>query len=150
MSSRAFLYLLCLPLLGQKWEAPRLPLDRTVFEIQAPSADWALEMVSSVAMDRSGVIYLLQRGDKADPVIAVNRDGRMLRSWGKGLYKIPHSIRIDPAGNIWTVDAASSTVLKFTPEGKKLLEIAVGGQPASPKSPFCGTTDIAFAPKDRM
>src|SRR5262245_38997985 len=108
MFSRAFLYLLCLPLLGQKWEAPRLLLERTVFEIQPPSSGWALEMVSSVAVDRSGVIYLLQRGNKADPVIAVNREGRVLRSWGEGLYKIPHSIRIDPAGNVWTVDAASS------------------------------------------
>src|SRR5262249_27118564 len=78
------------------------------------------------------------------------RDGRVLRSWGKGLYKIPHSIRVDPQGNIWTTDAASSLVLKFTPQGKKLLEIAVGGQPAHPASPFCGTTDIAFGPDGRM
>jgi DNA-binding beta-propeller fold protein YncE len=107
-------------------------------------------MVSSVATDGRGVIYLLQRGDKADPVIAVNREGRVLRSWGKGMYKIPHSIRIDPSGNVWTVDAESSVILKFTPEGKKLLEIPVGGQPASPKSPFCGTTDIAFGPNRRI
>jgi DNA-binding beta-propeller fold protein YncE len=107
-------------------------------------------MVSSVAVDAHGVIYLLQRGDKADPVIAVNREGKVLRSWGKGLYKIPHSVRIDPAGNVWTLDAASSMVLKFSPEGKKLLEIAVGGQPADAKSPFCGTTDIAFAPNGRI
>ena len=25
-------------------------------------------------------------------------DGKVLRSWGKGLYTIPHSIRIDPQG----------------------------------------------------
>jgi DNA-binding beta-propeller fold protein YncE len=107
-------------------------------------------MVSSIAVDRSGTIYLLQRGDKADPVVAVDRSGRVLRSWGKGMYTIPHSIRIDPVGNVWTVDAASSVVLEFTPEGKKLLEIRVGGQPASPRSPFCGTTDIAFAPNGRI
>ena len=94
-------------------QAPRLALERTEFAIQKPGAGWGLEMVSSVAVDRNGVIYLLQRGDKADPVIAVNREGRVLRSWGKGLYKIPHSIRIDPSGNVWTVDAASSMVLKF-------------------------------------
>jgi sugar lactone lactonase YvrE len=62
---------------------------------------------------------------------------------------MPHSIRIDPEGNVWTVDAQSSVVLKFTPEGGKLLAIAVGGQPAS-NSPFCGTTDIAFAPHGRI
>lgn len=131
-------------------QAPQLALKRTELAIQPPGGRWALGMVSSVATDGKGVIYLLQRGDQADPVIAVNREGRVLRSWGKGMYKIPHSIRIDPSGNVWTVDAESSVILKFTPDGRKLLEIPVGGQPASPKSPFCGTTDIAFGPNHRI
>jgi DNA-binding beta-propeller fold protein YncE len=129
--------------------APRLPLERTLFAIQPPSAGWALDMVSSVAVDSHGIIYILQRGEKADPVIAVDPRGRVLHSWGKGMYRMPHSIRIDPQGNVWTTDAQSSMVLKFTPQGKKLLEISVGGQPAS-RSPFCGTTDIAFAPNGRI
>jgi DNA-binding beta-propeller fold protein YncE len=129
--------------------APKLALQRSEFAIQPPSAGWGLEMVSSVTSDSKGVIYLLQRGTKADPVVAVSRDGRVLRSWGKGLYKIPHSIRVDPAGNVWTVDAASSVVLKFTPEGKQLLRIDVGGLPES-KSEFRGTTDITFAPGGRL
>src|SRR5262245_1707261 len=95
--------------------SPRLPLERLEFVPQAPREGWALEMVSSVTSDGKGVVYLLQRGDKADPVVAVDREGRVLRSWGKGLYKIPHSIRIDPSGNVWTVDAASSMVIQFTP-----------------------------------
>jgi DNA-binding beta-propeller fold protein YncE len=126
-----------------------LALHRTEFVIHPPSEGWALGMVSSVALDRNGTIYVLQRGDKADPVIAVDRQGRVLRSWGRGLYKIPHSVRVDPAGNVWTVDAQSSTVLKFTPEGRQLMRIEVGGQPES-KNPFCGTTDIAFAPDGRL
>jgi sugar lactone lactonase YvrE len=130
--------------------APRLPLRRTELAIRSKPAGWALDMVSSVAAAPDGTIYLLQRGDHADPVIALSPDGRILRSWGRGLYTIPHSIRVDPHGNIWTTDAASSRVFEFTPQGKKLLEIAVGGQPASPKSPFCGTTDIAFASDGRI
>jgi DNA-binding beta-propeller fold protein YncE len=131
-------------------KSPRLSLQQTELRVQPPSAGWALEMVSSAAMDGKGVIYLLQRGDHADPVVAVDQKGRVLRSWGSGLYKIPHSIRIDPAGNVWTTDAQSSMVYKFTPEGKKLLEISVGGQPKDAKSQFCGTTDIAFAPGGRI
>ena len=130
--------------------AQRLPLQPAEFPIQPKSAGWAMEMVSSIAVDSSGDIYLLQRGAKADPVIVADRQGRILRSWGKGLYKIPHSIRVDPAGAIWTVDAASSMVYKFTREGKKLLEIDVGGLPVAPRSEFCGTTDIAFAPGGRI
>ena len=55
--------------------------------------------------------------------------GKLLRSWGKGDSKIPHSIRIDPAGNVWTVDAGSSIVVKYSPLGKKLMTIPVGEQP---------------------
>ena len=58
---------------------------------------------------------------------------------------MPHAIRIDPDGNVWTTDAASSKVIKFTPDGRKLMEIAVGGQPVPCRNNFCGTTDIAFA-----
>jgi sugar lactone lactonase YvrE len=66
------------------------------------------------------------------------------------LYKIPHSIRIDPVGNVWTTDAESSTILKFTPEGQKLLQIDVGEQPPVRRSHFVGTTDIAFGPRERL
>ena len=101
-------------------------------------------------IDSKGLIYILQRGADADPVIAVDRQGRIVRSWGRGLYKIPHSIRIDGDGNVWTVDAGSSMVYKFSADGKhQLKEINVGGLPTAPRSPFCGTTDIAFA-RDRI
>lgn len=131
-------------------QAPRLTFTPTALPIHPPGKGWELGMVSWVAMDRKGVIYLLQRGDKADPVIALNREGRVLRSWGRGMYIMPHAIRIDPQGNVWTTDAASSKVLKFTPEGKKLLEISVGGLPKVCPLNFCGTTDLAFAPNGHI
>lgn len=112
-----------------------------------------LGTVSSVAADRSGVLYVLQRGDKADPVIAVDRAGRVLRSWGKGMFTVPHSVRVDPEGNIWTVDAGSSVLLKFTPEGKKLQEIDVGEIAKGSACAFptlCGTTDVTFGPQGRL
>jgi sugar lactone lactonase YvrE len=124
--------------------APRLPLSKTEVKLQAPSANWKIGYPSSVAMGKDGTIYVLQRDDTADPVIAVDRDGRVLRSWGKGLFKIPHAIRIDPQGNVWTVDAGNSMIYKFTTRGEKLMEISVGEQPAG-KTGFTGTTDIAFA-----
>jgi DNA-binding beta-propeller fold protein YncE len=40
-------------------------------------------------------------------------------------------------------------VYKFTPDGKKLLEIEVGGQP-SPCGGFCSVSDIAFAPNGNL
>jgi hypothetical protein len=99
---------------------PKLSLDRTVLAIQPPGADWALDMVSSVAADRTGVIWLLQRGEKADPIIAVNREGKVLRSWGKGLYKIPHSIRIDPVTGklLGSVESTGHHSIDVTADGE--------------------------------
>jgi hypothetical protein len=129
--------------------APKLALHQTELAI-APGMRLELGMVSWVALDGKGTLYLIQRGDKADPVIATDLEGRVLRSWGKGMYHLPHAIRIDPSGNVWTVDANSSMVYKFTPEGKKLMEISVGGQPSDARSQFVGTTDVAFGPNGRI
>ena len=130
--------------------APRLPLHENELTVGAPGPGFELGMVSWIALDPAGIVYLIQRGDKADPVIAIDLQGRVLRSWGRGLYELPHSVRIDPTGNIWTVDAHTSMVYKFTPAGKKLMEISVGGQPAGASSQFIGATDIGFGPGGRV
>ena len=162
-SIRSLSLFCCLPLFAQSGgethatqlhallnRAPRLALTRTRLPVHPPAKEWELGMVSWVAMDPKGVIYLLQRGDRADPVIALNREGSVLHSWGRGMYVMPHALRIDPQGNVWTTDAASSKVLKFTPEGKKLMEISVGGLPKVCPGNFCGTTDLAFAPNGHI
>ena len=131
-------------------QAPQLPLKSGALEVTTPSTSgWALGMVSWVAAGPDGLIYLLQRGDQADPVIVIDRAGQIVRSWGKGMYTTPHAIRVDPQGNIWTTDAASSMVYKFSPRGDKLLAIEVGGQP-DPCGRFCSTTDVAFAPNGQV
>src|SRR6185369_4570274 len=84
----------CLTLLAQ---APQLGLS----EVRLKLPDLKLGTVSSIAADAEGVIYILQRGDQADPVIAFRNDGTIVRSWGRGLFSQPHSIRIDAQGNIW-------------------------------------------------
>ncbi len=125
-------------------DAPRLDFTRGELPLKPPNAAWAVEMVSSVAAGPEGITYVLQRGPDADPVLAVDRQGRIQRSWGAGLYMIPHSIRVDPSGNVWTVDAGSSHIYQFSPQGEQLLHIDVGEMPDK-KSPFRGATDIAFA-----
>ena len=133
-------------------EAPGLTLEPLALSTRMSNAA-SLGIVSSVATGRDGTVYALQRGDKADPVIAVNREGQVLRSWGKGLFTVPHSVRIDPDGNVWTVDAGSSMILKFSPEGRKLAEISVGEVATGQNCAFptlCGTTDITFASNGRL
>jgi hypothetical protein len=124
--------------------SPRAGLTRVTLAISALTADWTTDYVSSVAVDRNGSIYVLHRNLKVDPVLVIDNSGRIVRSWGRGLYVNPHSIRIDADGNVWTVDSGSSVVLKFSPEGKQLLRIEVGEIPAS-RSGSRGASDIAFA-----
>ena len=130
--------------------APRLPFQAAPLSVTAPTPEFAMGMVSWVASNADGITYLLQRGDKADPVIAVDKNGKVLRSWGKGLYAMPHAIRVDRQGNVWTTDAASSHVIKYSPEGKVLLDIVVSGQPSPCPNNFCSTTDVAFAPNGHL
>jgi len=129
--------------------AQQLPLELTTLKVIPPRPNWELGMISSSASDGKGTIYLLQRGLTAQPVVAINEQGKVLREWGKGLYQIPHSIRIDPSGNIWTVDSASSRIIKYSPQGDKLLDFVVGEQPQT-KSQFNGTADIAFSPDGHL
>jgi DNA-binding beta-propeller fold protein YncE len=125
--------------------SPRLPFERTDIRVQAAG----LGFPSAVTMGADGLIYVLQREEKLDPVTVVDTSGKVLRSWGRGMFAIPHSIRIDPQGNVWTVDSSSSQVHKFTSLGEKLMTIEVGGQPKN-GSNFNGATDIAFGPNGHL
>lgn len=127
----------------------RLAITANPIAIQAPTPDWNTDYISSVAAGPDGLVYLLHRNAKHDPVVAVDAQGRIVRSWGKGLYTNPHSIRIDPEGNVWTVDSGSSVILKFTREGQQLLRFEVGELPQGTRG-FRGTSDIAFGPNGRL
>jgi hypothetical protein len=129
--------------------SPMLPFKGVLFAARPLNGGWESGTVSGTAVDSKGMIYEIQRGEKAEPVVVLDPNGTILRSWGRGDFKIPHSIRIDPAGNVWTVDASSSTVIEYSPLGKKLMTIAVGEQPNN-GNPFNGTTDVAFGPNGHI
>lgn len=120
---------------------PQLPLERIDVKVPPPMM---FDGISAVTTDKRGNIYVIHRPADGDPIVVLDPKGNFIRSWGKGMFKIPHGIRIDPAGNVWTVDANTSMVYKFTPDGRKLLEISVGDVPDRTKD-FCGATDLAFA-----
>lgn len=56
--------------------APRLAQEPAPLTVVPPSPGFALGMVSWVAAAADGTVYLLQRGDQADPIVAVGPDGR--------------------------------------------------------------------------
>lgn len=108
--------------------------------------NWAIGQVPSVAVDRHDHIWFVQRpgtvspreagaqqlpptGEccvKAPPVIELDQNGKVLRSWGgpgEG-YEWPaglHGIHVDAKDNVWLV--GGHVLLKFTADGKFLLQI---------------------------
>ena len=121
---------------------PDLAVERIEITLNPPMA---LDRISAVAGDAEGNLYLFQRNTDYDPVIVIDREGNLLRSFGAGLFSYPHSIRLDPQGNVWTVDATTSMIYKFSPQGEQLLQISVGDVPDIARIQR-GTADIAFGP----
>lgn len=130
--------------------APRMRFVQADLPIKLPAGE-SLGMVSWMSFDaRTGLIWILQRGNDAPPVLAVDRAGNIVHSFGRGLFSIPHAIRVAPDGTVWAVDAGSSKVTEFSPEGKVLLQLnvsrkAVAETGAAGKGGFGGATDVAFA-----
>ncbi len=77
--------------------------------------------MSAVAVDSNDRVYVLHRGPQ--PLLAFDRNGKFLRAWGEGLFKVAHGLRIDRQGNVWTTDNGNHLLRKFSPEGKLLQTI---------------------------
>ena len=124
--------------------SPLLAFSERRLVLHASIAGWEVGPVSGVAAGSDAQIYVMQRGPKADPICVFDANGSLLRSWGKGDFVLPHSLRLDSTGNVWALDAGASKVIKYSPTGDKLLTIDVAPVPDT-GSPFRGVTDIAFA-----
>ena len=57
-----------------------------------------------------------------------------------------HSVRVDPAGNIWAVDAPGHVVYKMDPQGRVVTEIGTKGVAGASRNTFNLPTDVGFAP----
>ncbi len=122
---------------------PDLPVERIELKLTPATT---ITGISAMAGDAKGNVYIIHRPEdkNLDPIVVADSKGNVLRSFGKGMFDIPHGIRVDPEGNVWAIDAHTSKIFKFTAEGKKLLEISVGDIPDATR-PFCGATDVSFA-----
>ncbi len=101
-----------------------------------------LGAVSAVAIGKDDEIYVLQRGEV--PLLAFDKDGKFLRSWGQGLFKLPHGLRVDREGNIWTTDNANHVLRQFTREGKLVGTIGQEGKGVAGETGFKAPDDVVF------
>jgi peroxiredoxin len=101
-----------------------------------------LGAVSAVAIGKEDEIYILQRGEV--PLLAFDKNGKFLRSWGQGLFKVPHGLRVDREGNIWTTDNGNHVLRQFTREGKLLGTLGQEGKGVSGETGFKSPDDLVF------
>jgi DNA-binding beta-propeller fold protein YncE len=102
--------------------------------------------VTGVDVDAQDNVYVFQRTE-SKPIEVFDRNGKLLRSWGEGLFKMAHFLRVDPAGHVWATDRGHQQVFEFDAAGKLLMTLGkkdVTGDNTS-KDAFNGTADVAVA-----
>ena len=79
------------------------------------------------------------------PTVSVidGASGRLLATWGRNLFIMPHGLTVDHEGNLWLTDVGLHQVLKFTPEGKLLLSLGERAVPGNDHAHFNLPTDVA-------
>jgi DNA-binding beta-propeller fold protein YncE len=116
--------------------------------------DWAklppeLELaadVAAVGVDRQDRVYAFNRGPH--PMIVLDRDGNVLRTWGEGVFRRAHGVHVAPDDTLWLTDDGDHTVRHCTLDGTVLATIGVPGAPSPYMSgaPFHRCTHTALSP----
>lgn len=117
---------------------------------------WTLGQTGIVTDSRDRV-YLFNRGEH--PLIVLDRDGKLLSSWGEGVLTAAHGMYIDADENLYLPVINSHVVLKYSREGNLLMTLGTWDQPSDTgwsgnyrdlalraAGPFHRPSDIAVSP----
>jgi len=140
---------------GQWGEVIRVHVD-------AKGNIWVFHRCFNVVPPGSAVC--LGRGPANPPILEFDPSGKLLKSFGDGLFAYPHGFTIDGEGNLWTTDVndqetvlgmsarnaqgvvMGEEVLKLSPEGKVLMIIGKEGVAGTGPDGFDRPTGVAVAP----
>ncbi len=104
------------------------------------------------------------RSELNPPILEFDPAGRLLKSFGAGLFAYPHGFTVDREGNLWTSDVndeetilglsaktpegvvKGQEVIKLSPDGKVLMMLGKEGVSGSGNDTFDRPTGIAIAP----
>lgn len=88
-----------------------------------------------------------------DPIMLMDTDGNIIRSFGAGMFVWPHGMFVDHDGNVWVTDAAVAStgrkgnqVHKFSPEGERLMSLGIAGVAGTGRYFFNAPNDVLVAP----
>ena len=127
---------------------------------QLPSGIDAWGQTIGLDIDADGNLWVFHRcfatscdegRENVTPVLKYDPSGRIVDSWGEGMFIWPHGFFLDVEGNVWTTDARGEDgkghqVFKFTPDGKLLMTLGTAGVAGDGQNTFDGPADVAVAP----
>jgi len=147
---------------AQTSNAPRNDLPqpyRTVRDWGAlPPSITKWPAVTAIEPAPDGTVYVIERchdnsctGRSEPPILKFDKDGKLLKAWGEGMFNFPHGATLDRDGNLWVTDARAQNgkgnqVFKFDPNGKILMALGKAGVTASGADGFDQPTDVVIAP----
>jgi streptogramin lyase len=102
-------------------------------------------VMSGIDTDKKGNIYILHRGEV--PVAKFDNKGKYIKSWGAGMFKVAHVIKVAPDGKIWTTDNGNHVLRVFTPDGELLRTIGEANVPGNDEKHFRSPDDIVWDSK---
>jgi hypothetical protein len=112
----------------------------------------------------AGSAVCLGQGPANPPVLEFDASGKLLRSFGVGLFAYPHGFTVDTEGNLWATDVNDAEtvlgmsarnangvvmgqeVVKLSPEGKVLMVLGKEGVAGTGPDAFDRPTGVAVAP----
>jgi DNA-binding beta-propeller fold protein YncE len=90
---------------------------------------------------------------EVDPIMLVDTDGNILKSFGAGMFVWPHGIFVDDDDNVWVTDGATSVergignqVHKFSADGELLMSLGAPGVEGAGRYVFNAPNDVLVAP----
>ena len=99
----------------------------------------AMGSTNTISIDSNGHIWGFERcgantcaGSSAAPILEFDASGKVIKSFGAGMFVFPHCVYVDQAGNVWVADALGANgkgqqVIKFSPDGKVLMKLGTAG-----------------------
>ncbi|HEX3486697.1 MAG TPA: peptidyl-alpha-hydroxyglycine alpha-amidating lyase family protein, partial [Micropepsaceae bacterium] len=90
-------------------------------------------------------------GSDIAPIQEFDASGKLLKSFGAGMFIFPHGLFVDRQDNVWVTDGQGKdgkghVVVKFSPEGKVLMTLGKPGVAGDGNDVFNAPSDVVVAP----
>lgn len=90
-----------------------------------------------------------------DPILLFDLQGKLVRSFGAGLFAWPHGMFVDTSDNVWVADSVGyqpvpdgigHVIYKFSPQGELLMTLGRIGEAGDGEYTFRKPSDVLVAP----